>query len=243
MQGLWIGPNTCVIMTEPHTLKWESYFQAPAFVCVHTYVDGHTQCTCVTVSSESCCIWPSYLLRGCPRSTNLPLWLNHSLYKSFLSTYYVQGTFFFFFCLVDSGVNNSESGWFFLLPCVLEPWACPVLLWAIHPFISLFGKSPIQKHMFIYMIVWSNKHAYKKTFTFPNMRGRKHVCRALGENLRGKVVFIGVRTVHQKREIQLCYPQCCADVAVLCYSAFALCTASYTFLVGDSGHFPACVCV
>lgn len=50
MQGLWIGPNTCVIMTEPHTLKWESYFQAPAFVCVHTYVDGHTQCTCVTVS-------------------------------------------------------------------------------------------------------------------------------------------------------------------------------------------------
>jgi hypothetical protein len=30
-------------MTEPHTLKWESYFQAPAFVCVHTYVDGHTQ--------------------------------------------------------------------------------------------------------------------------------------------------------------------------------------------------------
>lgn len=149
---------------------------------------------------------------------------------------------FFFFCLVDSGVNNSESGWFFLLPCVLEPWACPVLLWAIHPFISLFGKSPIQKHMFIYMIVWSNKHAYKKTFTFPNMRGRKHICRALGENLRGKVVFIGVRTVHQKREIQLCYPQCCADVAVLCYSAFALCTASYTFLAGDSGHFPACVC-
>ena len=32
---------------------------------------------------------------------------------------------------------------FFLLPCVLGPWACPVLLWAIHPFISLFGKSHI----------------------------------------------------------------------------------------------------
>lgn len=121
MQGLWIGPNTCVIMTEPHTLKWESYFQAPAFVCVHTYVDGHTQCTCVTVSSESWCIWPSYLLRGCPRSTILPLWPNHSLYKSFLSTYYVQGTFFFSFVLWIQEWTIQRVAGFSYFPVSLNP--------------------------------------------------------------------------------------------------------------------------
>lgn len=116
MRGLWIGPNTCVLMTEPHALKWEPYLQAPAFVCAYIPRWSH-KCTCLTVSSESWCLWPSYLLTGCPRSTNLPLWPEHSLYKSFLSTYYVQGAFF---CLVDSGVNNAESGWLF--PASLRPW-------------------------------------------------------------------------------------------------------------------------
>ena len=78
---------------------------------------------------------------------------------------------------------------------------------------------------------------------FPNMRGRKHIRRALGENLRGEVVFIGVRTVHRKREVQACYPQCCAGVAILHYSVFALCTAAYKFLAGDSdlSFLPVCV--
>lgn len=158
MQGLWIGPNTCVIMTEPHTLKWESYFQAPAFVCVHTYVDGHTQCTCVTVSPG---VFDLLTCWGAAQGLLFFLCDPTIHYTNLFWAPTMCKALFFFFCLVDSGVNNSESGWFFLLPCVLEPWACPVLLWPIHPFISLFGKSPIQKHMFINMIVWSNKHVYK----------------------------------------------------------------------------------
>lgn len=146
MQGLWIGPNTCVTMTEPHTLKWESYLQAPAFMCVRTYADGYTQCTCMAVSSESWCIWPSYLLRGCPRSTNLPLWPNHSLYKSFLSIYYVQGMFF---CLVDSGVNNSESGCFF--PTSLRPWTLGLPC-------TIMGHSSI--HLLIWKISYSEAYVY-----------------------------------------------------------------------------------
>lgn len=148
MQGLWIGPNTCVIMTEPHTLKWESYFQAPAFVCVHTYVDGHTQCTCVTVSSESCCIWPSYLLRGCPRSTNLPLWLNHSLYKSFLSTYYVQGTFFFF---LSCGFRSEQFREWLVFPTSLCPWTLGLPC-------TTMGHSSI--HLFIWKISYSEAYVY-----------------------------------------------------------------------------------
>lgn len=42
---------------------------------------------------------------------------------------------------------------FFLPPCVLGPWACPAQLWAIHPLIFLFGKSHVQKHLLVYMIV------------------------------------------------------------------------------------------
>ena len=72
--------------------------------------------------------------------------------------------------------------------------------------------------------------------------GEAHTQGTRGE-LRGKLVFLGVRPVPQQWETQACRPPCRADGAVLWHSVFALCTASYKFLAGDSdlSFLPVCL--
>ena len=47
------------------------------------------------------------------------------------------------------------------------------------------------------------------------MSDRKQISRAIGEDLRGRVVFTGLGAVGQEREIRVLLPSCSADVTVL----------------------------